>query len=100
MSIKAAILTLKPHEHRFLTVTPSGRPVCEDCGFEDDGDELTENRDLALVESIDDEIDPGQRGACSRHVWVYTGSAYGGDDESYHGEGRVYCENCGADGDA
>jgi hypothetical protein len=32
-------------------------------------------------------------------VWVCTGSAYGGDDESYHGEGRIYCDQCGADGD-
>jgi hypothetical protein len=44
--------------------------------------------------------DPGQRRRCARHVWVFTGSAYGGDDESFHGEGRTYCENCGADGDA
>jgi hypothetical protein len=34
------------------------------------------------------------------HSWAYSGSAYGGDDDSYHGEGRCYCENCGADGDA
>jgi hypothetical protein len=34
------------------------------------------------------------------HRWSYTGSAYGGDDESFHGEGRCYCSNCGADGDA
>lgn len=33
------------------------------------------------------------------HEWVYTGTAYGGDDERYHGEGRVYCSKCGADGD-
>jgi len=32
--------------------------------------------------------------------WVYTGTAYGGDDESYHGEGRCYCQFCGEDGDA
>jgi hypothetical protein len=32
--------------------------------------------------------------------WVYTGTAYGGDDDSYFGEGRCYCEHCGADGDA
>ncbi len=36
---------------------------------------------------------------CS-HEWSYTGTAYGGDDESYHGEGRCYCSKCGADGDA
>lgn len=34
------------------------------------------------------------------HRWAYTGAAYGGDDESYHGEGRCYCARCGADGDA
>jgi len=34
------------------------------------------------------------------HSWSYTGSAYGGDDESYSGEGRCYCCYCGADGDA
>jgi hypothetical protein len=34
------------------------------------------------------------------HDWSYTGTAYGGDDESYGGEGRVYCRHCGTDGDA
>lgn len=34
------------------------------------------------------------------HRWAYTGTAYGGDDERYMGEGRCYCANCGADGDA
>lgn len=33
------------------------------------------------------------------HKWIYTGTAYGGDDPSYHGEGRCYCAHCGADGD-
>lgn len=33
------------------------------------------------------------------HEWAYTGTAYGGDDESYYGEGRCYCIWCGADGD-
>jgi hypothetical protein len=33
-------------------------------------------------------------------LWVCTGAAYGGDDESYHGEGRLYCDTCGGDGDA
>lgn len=37
---------------------------------------------------------------CPGHQWAYTGTAYGGDDESYHGEGRCYCTHCGADGDA
>lgn len=34
------------------------------------------------------------------HKWVCSGTAYDGDDESYFGEGRCYCEHCGADGDA
>ncbi len=46
------------------------------------------------------EYDPGQRCPCPGHVWAYSGTAYGGDDESYGGEGRAYCEICGADGDA
>ena len=39
-------------------------------------------------------------GADCAHDWVYTGTAYGGDDESFRGEGRVFCRLCGADGDA
>lgn len=46
------------------------------------------------------EFDPGQDRPCPGHKWAYTGTAYGGDDESYRGEGRVYCEHCDADGDA
>jgi hypothetical protein len=34
------------------------------------------------------------------HEWAYTGTAYGGDEDTYHGEGRCYCALCGADGDA
>lgn len=34
------------------------------------------------------------------HDWNYTGSNYGGDDGSYHGDGRCLCSLCGADGDA
>jgi hypothetical protein len=33
------------------------------------------------------------------HEWAYTGTAYGGDDESHFGEGRCYCIWCGMDGD-
>lgn len=53
-----------------------------------------------LEEAAEEEMDPGQRVPCAKHEWVYTGTAYGGDDESFHGEGRVYCTHCGADGDA
>jgi hypothetical protein len=34
------------------------------------------------------------------HSWAFTGSAYGGDDDRWGGEGRCYCSRCGADGDA
>jgi len=34
------------------------------------------------------------------HEWAFTGTAYGGDDPRWHGEGRCYCVKCGADGDA
>lgn len=34
------------------------------------------------------------------HSWSYSGTAYGGDDDSYRGEGRCLCAYCGADGDA
>lgn len=39
-------------------------------------------------------------GSDCAHEWAYTGTAYGGDDHSYFGEGRCYCIHCGADGDA
>lgn len=39
-------------------------------------------------------------GVLRGHSWSYSGTAYGGDDESYHGEGRCICSQCGADGDA
>lgn len=34
------------------------------------------------------------------HEFECTGTAYGGDDERWHGEGRSLCIHCGADGDA
>lgn len=34
-----------------------------------------------------------------RHEFECTGTQSGGDDASYHGEGRCYCIWCGADGD-
>lgn len=46
----------------------------------------------------EDPIDP-DKDNCN-HDWVHTGAAYGGDDESFRGYGRVYCAHCGADGDA
>lgn len=47
-----------------------------------------------------DDLDPD---ACTNpggHEFVCTGTAYGGDDERWCGEGRCYCIHCGADGDA
>lgn len=35
-----------------------------------------------------------------KHEFSYSGTAYGGDDESYYGEGRAYCVYCGIDGDS
>jgi hypothetical protein len=49
-------------------------------------------------EDDDETQSPAGRCPCGGR-WVYTGTAYGGDDERYHGEGRVYCDRCGADGD-
>jgi hypothetical protein len=49
---------------------------------------------------LDRDQDPDACTARTGHRWVYTGTAYGGDDERYMGEGRCYCEHCGADGDA
>lgn len=34
------------------------------------------------------------------HEFQCSGTAYGGDDERWHGEGRCLCINCGKDGDA
>lgn len=47
----------------------------------------------------DDYPDDEEEVECE-HEWACTGTEYGGDDESYHGEGRCYCIWCGADGDA
>jgi hypothetical protein len=45
------------------------------------------------LEAIPDGPDEEAEDRC-KHVWVTS------DDGSYHGEGRSYCEICGADGDA
>lgn len=55
---------------------------------------------LRDYEQDPESYDPGQTCPCPGHEWAYTGSAYGGDEDSYHGEGRCYCIHCGADGDA
>jgi hypothetical protein len=70
------------------------RDWCEQCG------EIPPNGSACTCEyRAEDDSDP----PCSNkggHEWEYSGTAYGGDDESYHGEGRCYCVWCGTDGDA
>jgi len=66
-----------------------------------DGTIAMSGRTGALLDPI--EYDDGAGDRCtspSGHAWAFTGTAYGGDDESYRGEGRCYCTHCGADGDA
>lgn len=55
---------------------------------------------VELGQAIHDGDGPQQCTHPDGHDFVCTGTAYGGDDESYHGEGRSYCQHCGADGDA
>lgn len=55
--------------------------------------------DLAHPDGDDEDEAPIGRCPCGG-AWVCTGTAYGGDDERYCGEGRIYCDTCGADGDA
>lgn len=69
-------------------------------------DQVDFNEDQVLIEGApgifdeEPEPDPGSNDANCVHEWAYTGTAYGGDDESYMGEGRCYCVHCDADGDA
>lgn len=56
-----------------------------------------------MVEVQEEEQEPDTEPCCMNpggHEWVYTGTAYGGDDSRWRGEGRCYCAHCGADGDA
>lgn len=65
--------------------------------------ELTD-AEIAYDGDFPDDDEPTQcTGECAGmhgRNWAYTGTQYGGDDESYFGEGRCYCMFCGADGDA
>jgi hypothetical protein len=57
----------------------------------------------SAVDHDDDMFDDEPDDGCTNpggHEFVCSGTQYGGDDESYHGEGRCYCVHCGADGDA
>lgn len=53
------------------------------------------NQQAANTAEADDE--PAENCA---HEWIFTGTAYGGEDSRWHGEGRCFCAKCGADGDA
>lgn len=64
-----------------------------------DYERIDQHLDDALLEE-DDDIHPGIRESGCPHKWAYTGTAYGGDDSRWSGEGRCYCIYCGADGDA
>lgn len=47
--------------------------------------------------------DEPDENACTNplgHSFYRTGTAFGGDDERWGGEGRSFCRHCGADGDA
>lgn len=55
---------------------------------------------FATLDMIEDAASIGSDNPFCEHDWSYTGTAYGGEDESYHGEGRSHCRLCGADGDA
>lgn len=67
---------------------------CRECEAEGREDEACALDDDYGAEPFDGCSNPGG------HRWVYTGTQYGGDDERWGGEGRCYCEFCGADGDA
>jgi hypothetical protein len=64
-----------------------------------DGRALTVADFTPIEGDLSEEDEPTEQDRCA-HRWVYTGTNYGGDDESHHGDGRCYCDLCGADGDA
>lgn len=74
---------------------PDGTKRAELCGSCDG-----EGRRFANAGMIEEAHAIGSDNPFCAHDWSYSGTAYGGDDESYHGEGRCICSICGADGDA
>lgn len=69
----------------------------------DDGADLIVRLSLELAEHGKCTIDEDGEQVCTSpfgHRFECTGTAYGGDDERWHGEGRCLCIHCGADGDA
>lgn len=64
---------------------------------------VTWDRERAADRAVLEDDDPGYPPPCSDpggHKFECTGSAHGGDDDRWHGEGRMLCVHCGADGDA
>jgi len=61
---------------------------------------LAETETDDLYDDWDDGDPPCTNPSGGGHQFTCTGTAYGGDDERYHGEGRSFCIHCGADGDA
>lgn len=60
-------------------------------------------RALTIEEAEAEDASEDEEGRCTNaggHEFAHSGTAYGGDDPTYHGEGRSYCLHCGADGDA
>jgi hypothetical protein len=54
-------------------------------------------------DDVGDDLPSECNGGCANcapgEQWVYTGMWYGGDDESFFGEGRCYCQFCGTNSD-
>lgn len=91
----AKALALLPREPETY---PNGAPM-----FSADGTMLDDKGNRSIFDDIDEGPDGDDHDACTNrggHKWAYTGTQYGGDDERWQGEGRCYCEHCGADGDA
>jgi len=66
--------------------------LCDRC--DGTGTLWASNEDIFEAEAI------GSNNPTCVHDFVCTGTAYGGDDDRFLGEGRSYCTLCGADGDA
>lgn len=65
------------------------------------GDDVELERDMWADD--EPEYDDSYPPPCTNpggHEFECTGTAYGGDDERWFGEGRCLCIHCGADGDA
>lgn len=80
--------------------------ACDECRGTGKVQEITRDQiDEAMLKRLDDDArcDDYPEDRCTNpegHEFECTGTAYGGDDERWHGEGRCLCIFCGADGDA